>query len=126
MLFRSALALISEAGRGILIYQAQEGRGIGIINKIRAYALQDEGVDTVEANLQLGFDADERDYQLCADILTQLGIHEVKIMSNNPDKIAALEHAGIKVTERVPLDIVLSDHATEYLRTKKEKMGHLL
>jgi 3,4-dihydroxy 2-butanone 4-phosphate synthase/GTP cyclohydrolase II len=122
----AALRTINENGRGVLIYQAQEGRGIGIINKIRAYALQDQGVDTVEANLQLGFGADERDYDLCADILRQLGITKVRMMSNNPDKIASLERAGIKVTERVPLEIDPSDHATDYLRTKKEKMGHLL
>src|SRR5215467_4042467 len=97
----AALRTINENGRGVLIYQAQEGRGIGIINKIRAYALQDQGVDTVEANLQLGFGADERDYDLCADILTQLGVKKVRMMSNNPDKIAALENAGIQVTERV-------------------------
>jgi GTP cyclohydrolase II len=122
----AALRRINDDGRGILIYQAQEGRGIGIINKIRAYALQDQGVDTVEANLQLGFGADERDYQLCADILSQLRIKRVRMMSNNPDKIAALQKAGIEVTERVPLEIDPSDHATDYLRTKKEKMGHLL
>ncbi|HZS43541.1 MAG TPA: GTP cyclohydrolase II [Blastocatellia bacterium] len=122
----AALSRISKEGRGVLIYQAQEGRGIGIINKIRAYALQDQGVDTVEANLQLGFGADERDYQLCADIVSQLGIREVRMMSNNPDKIAALERAEIKITERVSLDIQPSDLSTEYLRIKKEKMGHLL
>lgn len=122
----AALRAINEDGRGLLIYQAQEGRGIGIINKIRAYALQDEGVDTVEANLRLGFGADERDYQRCAEILTQLGVQRVRLMSNNPDKIAALEQAGIKVIERVPLKIEPSDYATEYLRIKKEKMGHLL
>jgi len=122
----AALRTINENGRGILIYQAQEGRGIGIINKIRAYALQDQGVDTVEANLQLGFGADERDYDLCAEILTQLGVKKVRMMSNNPDKIAALQQAGIQVTERVPLEIDPSDHAADYLRIKKEKMGHLL
>jgi GTP cyclohydrolase II len=122
----AALRTINENGRGVLIYQAQEGRGIGIINKIRAYALQDQGVDTVDANLQLGFGADERDYDLCADILSQLGIKKVRMMSNNPDKIASLERAGIQVTERVPLEIDPSDYATDYLRTKKEKMGHLL
>jgi len=122
----AALRTINENGRGVLIYQAQEGRGIGIINKIRAYALQDQGVDTVDANLQLGFGADERDYDLCADILSQLGIKKVRMMSNNPEKIASLERAGIEVTERVPLEIDPSDQATDYLRTKKEKMGHLL
>lgn len=122
----AALRTINESGRGVLIYQAQEGRGIGIINKIRAYALQDQGVDTVEANLQLGFGADERNYVLCADILRQLGIRKVRMMSNNPDKIAALEQAGIEVTERVSLDIDPSDYTTDYLRIKKEKMGHLL
>src|SRR5258708_3284838 len=122
----AALRRINDEGRGVLIYQAQEGRGIGIINKIRAYALQDQGVDTVDANLQLGFGADERDYDLCADILSQLGIKKVRMMSNNPDKIASLERAGIQVTERVPLEVDPSDYATDYLRTKKEKMGHLL
>lgn len=124
---RAAMQRISDTGLGVIIYHPQEGRGIGIINKIRAYALQDQGADTVEANLQLGFDVDERQYDQCIDILKLLGINSVQLMSNNPDKLAALEIAGIKA-ERVPLEIELefAAPAKDYLKTKKEKMGHLL
>lgn len=121
-----AMELIEEEGRGAIVYQQQEGRGIGIVNKIRAYALQDEGLDTVEANETLGFAADSREYQQCAEILFDLGLCEVRVMSNNPDKISALEEAGLRVIERVPIEVRAKQPAAHYLRTKKEKMGHLL
>ena len=121
-----AMELIEAAGRGAIVYQQQEGRGIGIINKIRAYALQDEGADTIEANEQLGFVADARQYHQCAEILFDLGLCKVRVMSNNPDKIEALEKAGLQVVERVPIEVESEEPAAYYLRTKKEKMGHLL
>ncbi len=121
-----ALSKIAATGSGLVIYQMQEGRGIGLLNKLCAYELQDQGVDTVEANLQLGFEADQRSYSFCAEILKYFGIMAIRLMSNNPDKIKALESEGIDVVERVPL-IVEASHLSEgYLRTKKEKMGHLL
>ncbi len=122
---RKAMELIEEAGRGAIVYQQQEGRGIGIINKIRAYALQDEGADTVEANEELGFVVDAREYQQCAEILFDLGLCRVRVMSNNPDKIKALEKAGLKVVERVPIEVDSQEPAAHYLRTKKKKLGHL-
>ena len=121
-----ALSLISASGFGVLIYQMQEGRGIGLINKLRAYHLQDQGADTVDANLQLGFEADLRDYQFCAEILKFLGIKSVRLLSNNPDKISGLEEAGVHVVERVPSLVESSQFSREYMQTKKEKMGHLL
>ena len=121
-----ALASIAREGRGLLIYENQEGRGIGLLNKLRAYELQDQGADTVEANEQLGFDADLRGYELAADILTYFGLKQVRLMSNNPDKIQALEHAGVAVTERVPCLVAPVESTEDYLRTKKEKLGHLL
>lgn len=121
-----ALERIAAADEGILIYQAQEGRGIGLVNKIRAYGLQDLGVDTVDANLQLGFEADQRNYQFCSEILKHLGAFRVRLMSNNPDKIQGLESEGIQVVERLPLVIQHSAYCREYLKTKKEKLGHLL
>jgi GTP cyclohydrolase II len=120
-----ALAMIAEEGAGILIYEQQEGRGIGLMAKLKAYELQDSGLDTVEANERLGFKADHRDFALPADILKALGVSRVRLLSNNPDKVAALERAGIQVTERVPCEVPLSEHAEEYLKTKKEKLGHL-
>ncbi|MEO6590136.1 MAG: GTP cyclohydrolase II [Pyrinomonadaceae bacterium] len=125
MQLRKAMELIEEAGRGAIVYQQQEGRGIGIINKIRAYALQDEGADTVEANEELGFVVDAREYQQCAEILFDLGLCRVRVMSNNPDKIKALKKAGLKVVERVPIEVESEEPAAHYLRTKKEKLGHL-
>ncbi len=123
---RKAMQLIEEAGRGAIVYQQQEGRGIGIINKIRAYALQDDGADTVEANEELGFVVDAREYQQCAEILFDLGLCQVRVMSNNPNKIKALEKAGLKVVERVPIEVESKEPAAHYLKTKKEKMGHLI
>ncbi|HXF39985.1 MAG TPA: GTP cyclohydrolase II [Blastocatellia bacterium] len=120
-----AMRLIEAEGRGVIVYQQQEGRGIGITNKIRAYALQDAGQDTVEANLSLGFDADLRQYECCVDILKQLGLRRVRLLSNNPDKIAALAAAGFEV-ERVPLEVEPHERTRDYLKTKKDKMGHLL
>lgn len=122
---RRTMEMIEEEGRGAVVYQQQEGRGIGIINKIRAYALQDEGADTIEANERLGFKADAREYRECAEILYDLGLCKVRMISNNPDKIAALEAAGLNVVERVPIEIEAKEPAVNYLKTKKEKMGHL-
>jgi GTP cyclohydrolase II len=119
-----ALARIAEEGRGVLVYLVQEGRGIGLGNKVRAYALQDEGVDTVEANLQLGFEADHRSYDLAAAILRDLGATSVRLMTNNPAKIAGLEQAGLPVTA-VPHWVGVTEHATDYVEVKKAKMGHL-
>ncbi len=121
-----AMEMIEAEGRGAIVYQQQEGRGIGIINKIRAYALQDEGADTVEANEELGFAIDARDYQQCAEILFDLGLCKVKVISNNPDKIKALEKAGLKIVERIPIEVEAQAPAAHYLKTKKEKMGHLI
>ena len=121
-----AMELIEEEGRGAIVYQQQEGRGIGIINKIRAYALQDEGADTVEANEKLGFAVDARQYQQCAEILFDLGLCKVRVMSNNPEKLKALEEAGLQIVERVPIEVEAEQPAAHYLRVKKEKMGHLL
>jgi GTP cyclohydrolase II len=118
--------MIEAEGRGAIVYQQQEGRGIGIINKIRAYALQDEGADTVEANQKLGFAVDARNYQQCAEILFDLGLCKVRVISNNPDKLDALERAGLKIVERIPIEIESEEPAAHYLRTKKEKMGHLI
>lgn len=121
-----AMQLIEADRCGAIVYQQQEGRGIGIINKIRAYALQDDGADTVEANEKLGFVVDAREYQQCAEILFDLGLCKVKVMSNNPDKIKALESAGLQVIERVPIEVESKEPAAHYLKTKKEKLGHLL
>jgi 3,4-dihydroxy 2-butanone 4-phosphate synthase/GTP cyclohydrolase II len=120
------MEMIEREGRGAIVYQQQEGRGIGIINKIRAYALQDKGADTVEANEELGFEVDAREYQQCAEILFDLGLCKVRVMSNNPDKLSALEKAGLQIVERVPIEVESEQAAAHYLRTKKEKMGHLL
>ena len=120
-----ALSLIAGEGAGILIYEQQEGRGIGLMPKLQAYELQDVGLDTVEANVKLGFKADHREFELPAEILKSLGVKAVRLLSNNPDKVAALERAGISVAERVPCEVVPSAHAEDYLRVKKEKMGHL-
>jgi 3,4-dihydroxy 2-butanone 4-phosphate synthase/GTP cyclohydrolase II len=123
---QAAMKLIASDGRGVIVYQQQEGRGIGIINKIRAYALQDEGADTVEANELLGLEVDQRRYDQCAEILLELGLRRVRVMSNNPAKIRALEESGLVVVARVGLEVPPTDAASHYLRTKKERMGHLL
>jgi 3,4-dihydroxy 2-butanone 4-phosphate synthase/GTP cyclohydrolase II len=122
----SAMELIEREGRGAIVYQLQEGRGIGIINKIRAYALQDEGADTVEANERLGLAVDLREYRQCAEILFDLGLCKVRVMSNNPLKLRAMEEAGLRVVDRVPLEVDPGEAAVHYLRTKKQKLGHLL
>ena len=121
----AAMKLIEQEGHGAIVYQQQEGRGIGIINKIRAYALQDEGADTIEANERLGFEADMRRYEQCAEILLELGLRAVRVMSDNPAKIRALRQAGLQVVERVRLEVEPHDFFAGYLKTKKEKMGHL-
>ena len=123
---RRAMEMIEEEGRGAIVYQQQEGRGIGIINKIRAYALQDEGADTVEANEMLGLGVDLREYRQCAEVLFDLGLCQVRVLSNNPLKIQALEEAGLKIVDRVSIEVEPPECAKQYLRTKKEKMGHLL
>ncbi|HET6978068.1 MAG TPA: GTP cyclohydrolase II [Pyrinomonadaceae bacterium] len=120
------MQMIEQEGRGAIVYQQQEGRGIGIVNKIRAYALQDLGADTVEANVRLGLAVDLRDYRQCAEILFDLGLCRVKVISNNPLKLQALEDAGLKIVERVSIEVDSTEDAAQYLRTKKEKLGHLL
>lgn len=120
-----ALDQIVAEGRGLLIYEHQEGRGIGLLNKLRAYELQDGGLDTVEANEKLGFKADLRDYALPGAILRYFGVKEVRLLSNNPDKVAALESAGIRVVERAPLVVPPLETTAEYLKTKRDKLGHL-
>ena len=123
---RAALKLIASEGRGAVVYQLQEGRGIGIINKIRAYALQDEGADTIEANERLGLAVDLREYRQCAEVLFELGLCQVRLMSNNPLKLRAMEEAGLRVVERVSIEVEAADPAVHYLRTKKQKLGHSL
>jgi GTP cyclohydrolase II len=120
-----SLSMIAEKGAGILIYEQQEGRGIGLMAKLQAYGLQDAGLDTVEANERLGFKNDYRDFALPAGILRALGVTRVRLLSNNPEKVEALERAGVHVVERVPCEVTPSPHAEEYLKTKKEKLGHL-
>ncbi|HTV13100.1 MAG TPA: GTP cyclohydrolase II [Acidobacteriaceae bacterium] len=121
-----ALNKIVEAGAGILIYEQQEGRGIGLMAKLRAYELQDQGLDTVEANLELGFDADCRGFELPAGILRAMSVEAVRLITNNPEKVAALEAAGVRVAERVSAEVPAEDSFEQYLRVKREKMGHLL
>lgn len=120
------MKMIEAEGRGAIVYQQQEGRGIGILNKIRAYALQDKGADTVEANERLGLAVDAREYRQCAEILYDLGLCKVRVISNNPGKLRALEEAGLEIVERVSIEVQPSEPAVKYLQTKKEKMGHLL
>jgi GTP cyclohydrolase II len=121
-----SLKEIAKATSGVLIYLPQEGRGIGLMNKLRAYQLQDGGMDTVEANEKLGFAADSRDYEFCAAILKKLGARRIRLLSNNPEKVRQLESAGIKVVERVPCQPRIEKTSRAYLKTKKSKMGHLL
>src|SRR5437762_76246 len=120
-----ALAMIADQGAGVLIYEQQEGRGIGLMAKLQAYELQDAGLDTVEANERLGFKADHREFGLPAQVLKALGISRVRLLSNNPEKVAALERGGIEVAERIPCEVAPNAHAEEYLKTKKRKLGHL-
>src|SRR5260370_36723724 len=119
------VSVMAEAGAGVLVYELQEGRGIGLMPKLQAYQLQDKGMDTVQANEHLGFKADHREFQLPAEILKALGLKAVRLLSNNPQKVAALEAAGVKVTDRVPCEVEPHQAAKRYLKTKKEKMGHL-
>ncbi|XKG39230.1 GTP cyclohydrolase II [Marinobacter sp.] len=121
-----ALRSIAREGRGILLYLRQEGRGIGLLNKIRAYNLQDQGADTVEANERLGFAADLRDYTMCRDMLGHLGIRSLKLMTNNPKKVMALEALGIEIAERVSIQVGRNPHNEHYLDTKQAKLGHWL
>jgi 3,4-dihydroxy 2-butanone 4-phosphate synthase/GTP cyclohydrolase II len=121
-----SLAKIGKSPRGILLYLPQEGRGIGLMNKLKAYELQDAGMDTVEANRKLGFAADSRDYSFSAEILKLLGARRVRLLSNNPDKVKQLEEAGIHIEERVPCQPPTSQRSRTYLRTKKHKLGHIL
>jgi GTP cyclohydrolase II len=121
-----ALKKIADEGAGILLYEQQEGRGIGLMAKLKAYELQDEGLDTVEANVELGFAPDCRAYELPAEVLKLLGVRAVRLITNNPEKVAALETAGIEVTERVSAEVKAQDTFERYLRTKQEKMGHIL
>lgn len=121
---QAALKRIAEEGRGALLYLRQEGRGIGLLNKVKAYKLQDEGADTVEANEKLGFGADMRDYSICKNMLDQLQINQVKLMTNNPRKVNALTDQGIDVVERIPLQTGQNPHNAKYLATKAGKLGH--
>jgi GTP cyclohydrolase II len=121
-----ALGRIAKEGAGILLYEAQEGRGIGLMPKLKAYELQDQGLDTVEANVELGYAADCREYELPGEVLKLLGVDKVRLITNNPEKVAALESAGISVVERVSAEVEPQDTFADYVRTKQEKMGHLV
>jgi GTP cyclohydrolase II len=123
---RSALQKIAQEGVGVVLYLRQEGRGIGLLNKIRAYQLQDQGADTVEANEQLGFDADLRDYTVCKEMLAHLQIRKLRLMTNNPVKVKALTKLGLEITERIPIRTGINAHNVKYLATKAEKFGHIM
>jgi len=120
------MEMVEKEGKGVIVYMHQEGRGIGLANKIKAYHLQDHGRDTVEANLELGFKNDLRDYGIGAQILVDLGVRKMRLMTNNPKKIVGVEGYGVIVVERVPIEIKPNENNVRYLRTKKDKMGHLL
>lgn len=122
---QSALKQIAQTGRGVLLYLRQEGRGIGLINKIRAYHLQDGGADTVEANQQLGFEPDLRDYGMCGEMLAWLGVTRVRLLTNNPRKVEQLQRQGVEVVERLPLETGQNPHNLRYLATKADKLGHM-
>ncbi len=123
---QAALKNIAEEGQGAVLYLRQEGRDIGLLNKIRAYHVQDQGADTVEANEQLGFEADQRTYEMCKPMLEHIGVSSLRLMTNNPRKVAALEEAGVKIAERVPLQTGQNPHNENYLATKKDKLGHMM
>lgn len=118
--------MIDKAGKGVIVYMQQEGRGIGLMNKIKAYKLQEEGLDTVEANIHLGFDPDERDYGCGAQILQKLGVHNMRLITNNPVKRVGLESFGLHIVENVPIEIKPNEYNIKYLKTKQERMGHTL
>jgi 3,4-dihydroxy 2-butanone 4-phosphate synthase / GTP cyclohydrolase II len=121
-----ALEMIAAEGKGVLLYLRQEGRGIGLMHKIMAYQLQDQGRDTVEANEALGFKADQRDYGIGAQILAELGVHKMRLLTNNPRKFVGLEGYGLSISDRVPIEVPVGEANRRYLKTKKEKLGHLL
>jgi 3,4-dihydroxy 2-butanone 4-phosphate synthase / GTP cyclohydrolase II len=123
---KQALLAINRSGEGVVIYHPEEGRGIGLLNKLIAYELQDKGADTVEANKKLGFEADERDYAACAEILKNLGIRRIRLLSNNPAKVKSLRNSGLVVVKRVSIEVAPHRSTERYLRTKKEKLGHIL